>query len=113
MSEEREGAENRPKPKARENLIPELLERNHFLPVAKAISAFATAYLDLKHQVTACQFNQDRFDASKMSVSVQVNVKLPQEKKMDYITMNIPVVIPLPPGSLFEKTKGDAGEFDG
>ena len=88
-------------PEPRKNVIPELVERNHFMPVAEAFAAFATAYMKVGHKVKGCAFTQDKENLSSMNVSIQMDVSLPQGVQLDYITMNIPIIVPLPKGTLF------------
>ena len=90
------------KPTPKNNIIPELLERNHFAPAARAMASFATAHFGLPHKVVGCEFQQDATNPNKMNVSVNMNIQVPKDVPRDYIMLNIPIVIPLPRGSLFE-----------
>jgi hypothetical protein len=85
----------------KKNIIPEIIERNHFMPVAEAFAAFATAYMKVGHKVKGCAFEQNKDNLNSMNVSIQMDISLPVGTQLDYITMNIPIVVPLPKGTLF------------
>ena len=46
-------------------------------------------------------FEQNKDNLSSMNVSIQMDISLPAGTQLDYITMNIPIVVPLPKGTLF------------
>lgn len=91
----------------RENIVPELVERGYFRPVAEAFAAFATAYLKVDHRLSGCRFDQDPNDPSKMSIKLDMNISFDRGEPRDFITMNVPILVPLPKGTLFENQSPD------
>lgn len=101
MTEENpEPGPKKPAPKRKENIIPELIERNFIRPLVEAHVAFVSALTKVPHTLKSIEINQD--ENGQFSVPVKVSADF-SGGNQDYLIIEVPMVIPMPRGTIFEK----------
>ena len=88
----------------RDDLIPEIIERDHIRPFLEAAVAFVTALTGITQSVKSLEMRRDKDGRLRIPVKLTADFGT---KEMDYVVVEMPLVIPLPRGTLFKRASKD------